>query len=44
MQSVSSRIWTHVTVSISYEDNHYTTGISKLFNAKSSLYVYIKYT
>ena len=26
MQSVSSRIWTHVTVSISYDDNHYTTG------------------
>ena len=28
MQSVSSRIWTHVTVSISCEDNHYTTGTS----------------
>ena len=26
MQSVSSRIWTRVTVSISYDDNHYTTG------------------
>ena len=26
MQSVVSRIWTHVTVSISYDDNHYTTG------------------
>ena len=26
MQSVSSRIWTHVVVSISYDDNHYTTG------------------
>ena len=26
MQSVSSRIWTHVTVSISYDDNYYTTG------------------
>ena len=25
MQSVLSRIWTRVTVSISYEDNHYTT-------------------
>ena len=24
MQSVSSRIWTHVAVSISYNDNHYT--------------------
>ena len=27
MQSVSSRIWTRVTVTISYDDNHYTTGI-----------------
>ena len=29
MQSVSSRIWTRVTVYISYDCNHYTTGISK---------------
>ena len=28
MQLVSSRIWTRVAVSISYDDNHYTTGIS----------------
>ena len=28
MQSVSSRIWTRVTVSISCDDNHYTTGTS----------------
>ena len=28
MQSVSTRIWTRVAVSISYDDNHYTTGIS----------------
>ena len=28
MQSVSPRIWTCVTVSISYDDNHYTTGTS----------------
>ena len=28
MQSVSSRIRTRVAVSISYNDNHYTTGIS----------------
>ena len=27
MQSVSSRIWTRVAVSISYEDNDYTTGM-----------------
>ena len=26
MQSVSSRIWTSVAVSISYSDSHYTTG------------------
>ena len=26
MQSVSSSIWTHIAVSISYDDNHYTTG------------------
>ena len=25
MQSVSSRIWTRVAVSTSYDDNHYTT-------------------
>ena len=29
MQSVSSRIWIRVTVSISRDDNHYTTGTSK---------------
>ena len=26
MQSVSTRIWTRVAVSISYHDNHYTMG------------------
>ena len=31
MQSVSSRIWTSVAVSISYNDNHYTTGTSNIF-------------
>ena len=30
MQSVSSRIWTRFAVSISYEDNHYTTDTSHL--------------
>ena len=29
MQSVLERIWTRVAMSISYEDNHYTTGTSK---------------
>ena len=28
MQSASSRISTRVAVSISYDDNHYTTGTS----------------
>ena len=28
MQSVSSKIWTRVTVSISCDDNHYTMGTS----------------
>ena len=31
MQSVSSRIWTRVAVSICYDDNHYTTGTSLCF-------------
>ena len=31
MQLVSSRIWTHVAVSISYDDNHYTTNTSNNF-------------
>ena len=30
MQPVSSKIWTRVAVSISYDDNHYTTGTSTL--------------
>ena len=29
MQLVLSRIWTRVSVSISYDDNHYTMGTSK---------------
>ena len=28
MQSTSSRIWTRVAVSISYDDNQYTSGTS----------------
>ena len=31
MQSVLSRIWTRVVVSISYDDNHYTTGTSIVY-------------
>ena len=30
MHSASSRIWTRVTVSISYGDNNYTTATSKI--------------
>ena len=29
MQSVSSKIWNRVAVSISNDDNHYTTGTDK---------------
>ena len=32
MQSVSSRIWTRVAVSISYDDNHYTARTSKMYD------------
>ena len=31
MQSVSSKIWTCVAMSISYDDNDYTTGTSIFF-------------
>ena len=34
MQSVSSRIWTRVAVSISYDDNHYTMCTSLQYNLK----------
>ena len=30
MQSVLSRIWTRITMSISYDDNHYTTGYQEM--------------
>ena len=36
MQSVSSKILTRVAVSISYDDNHYTTGIIMI-----NIYIYI---
>ena len=41
MQSVSSRIWTRVAMSISYDDNHYTTGT--FFVAYQLLYFFKKY-
>ena len=31
MQSVLSRIWTRVAVSISYDDNHYTLGNDRIW-------------
>ena len=34
MQSASSRIWTRVAVSISYDDSHYTTGTSTIVAIK----------
>ena len=36
MQSASSRIWTRVALSISYDDNNYTTGNSNIY-----IYIYI---
>ena len=39
MQSASSRIWTRVAVSISYDDNNYTTGTS--FRDKSSISLFL---
>ena len=41
MQSVSSSIWTCVAMSISYDDNHYTTGTS--FSQGSPLTVCLFY-
>ena len=37
MQSASSRIWTCVAVSISYDDNHYTTGTAYNVSADTSV-------
>ena len=40
MQSVSSRIWTRVAVSISNDDNDYNTGTSKAkLNGRKYFYV-----
>ena len=36
MQSMSSRIWTRIAVSISYDDNQYTTGMLPLNNQHDS--------
>ena len=37
MQSFLSRIWTHVAVSISYDDNHNTTSTSKKVMDKNQM-------
>ena len=48
MQSVSSRIWTRVAVSISYDDNDYTTGAYNAWYAikpkqtKPNIFIQIK--
>ena len=42
MQSVSSRIWTRVAVSISYDDNHYTTRTSNLIWGYKRVYTHPK--
>ena len=39
MQSVSSRIWTRVAVSISYDDDYYTMGV--LFYQRSDFHMVI---
>ena len=42
MQSVSSRFWTRVAVSISYDDNHYSTGTFKMMiSITVSAYLFI---
>ena len=35
MKTVSSKIWTRIAVSISYDDNHYTTGTSFFPSARA---------
>ena len=44
MQLVSSMIWTRITVFISYDDNHYTTGTFKSVDMQSFLNPYIYMT
>ena len=39
MKSVSSRIWTRIAVSISYDDNHFTTGTSLTINDEGLKYM-----
>ena len=39
MQPVSSRIWTRVAVSISNDDNHYTTGTTSFYFYSAAAFV-----
>ena len=41
MQSVSSRIWTRVTMSISYDDNNYTTGTDIRYDTMIFILMYL---
>ena len=41
MQSVSSRIWTRITVSISNDDNHYTTD-TYIYLRNKGVYTFTK--
>ena len=43
MQSFSSRIWTRVAVSISYDDNLYTTGTSSYLFIYLSIYLSFRF-
>ena len=43
MQSAASRIWTHVAVSISNDDNHYTTGASRNWCGSVSMVQWLTY-
>ena len=41
MQSVSSRIWIRVVVSISYDDNHYTTGTYCFYIGSNKVSIFV---
>ena len=44
MQPILSRIWTRVTVSLSYDDNHYTTDTEYLLLYNCKLFVQVMVT
>ena len=44
MQSAPSRVWTRVAMSISYDDNHYTTGTSLINYYKEIFLIQIIYS